>query len=262
MSTKSITHPRDPALEAVLGRYMNECALRGPVYAFERTASTMEEAHVLAADGEPEGTLVFAKQQTQGRGRLGRTWESPEGGAYCSIILRPQRTTTETPQLSLVAGLAVAEGLRQLIHLHPTIRWPNDVLVEGKKLAGILVEAKGGAVVIGIGVNVATPVSALPDTATSLAALLAHAPHPHQVIGALWRRFSVWYDVWTTQGLAPIREALHPSMDLFGEVVHITTGSTHFEGTATDLDESGRLLVRLDSGMVRPFEMGEVTLLS
>ncbi len=253
--------PRDPALEGILGRYMNECALRGPVYAFERAASTMEEAHALAADGAPEGTLVFAKQQTQGRGRLGRIWESPEGGAYCSIIVRPQRATAEIPQLSLVAGLAVIEGLRQLTHLHPSIRWPNDVLVEGKKLAGILVEVKVGVVVIGIGVNVAASPEALAETATSLAALLPNCPHPHQVVGALWRRFSVWYDMWTWQGFAPVREALRPSMGLFGEVVHLTAGSQRFEGTARDLDEQGRLVVRLDSGMQRAFDMGEVTLL-
>ncbi len=252
---------RNPELEAVLGRYMNECALRGPVYAFEEVASTMEEAHALAMQAAPEGTLIVAKRQNRGRGRLGRTWESPEGGAYCSIIVRPQRATSEIPQLSLVAGLAVVEGLRQLTHLHPSIRWPNDVLVEGKKLAGILVEAKSGAVVIGIGVNVAVPVEALPDTATSLAVLLPRSLYPHQVIGALWRRFSSWYDVWTLKGFGPIREALRPLLGLFGEVVHIAAGSSRFEGTATDLDEAGRLLVRLDSGIVRPFEVGEVTLL-
>ena len=135
---------REPELEALLSRYMNGCALKGPVYAFKQTGSTMEEAHSLAAKGSPEGTIVFAQSQSQGRGRLGRVWDSPEGGAYFSIILRPKQLAADIPQLSLVTGLAAAEGLRQLCHIYPSIRWPNDVLINQKKLAGILVEAKNG----------------------------------------------------------------------------------------------------------------------
>ena len=255
------TLQRDPELEAVLGRYMNECTLRGPVYAFTQTGSTMENAYELAEQGAPEGTLVYAVRQTQGRGRLGRVWESPEGGAYFSIVLRPRRPATDIPQLSLVTGLATVEGIRQLVRLYPSIRWPNDVLIDHKKLAGILVEVKSDAVVIGVGMNVATKPSDLPETATSLAAAVKNCPHPHQITGALWRRLSTWYDIWSREGFAPIRAALRPWMGHFGQPVHITAGTSRFEGTATDLDESGRLLVRLDSGIMRAFEMGEVTLL-
>jgi len=250
---------RDPELEATLGRYMNECALRGPVFAFREAGSTMEEAHALARQGAAEGALVFAARQSQGRGRLGRVWESPEGGAYFSILLRPRRPTTEIPQLSLVAGLSLAEGIRQLARLYPSIRWPNDLLLDGKKVAGILVEASA-YVIIGVGVNVTTAPSNLPDTATSLSAA-GHAFHPHQVTGAFWRRFSMWHDRWAREGFAPIREALRPWMGHFGQPVHITTGSEHFEGVAQDVDEQGRLVVRLDSGIHRAFDVGEVTLL-
>lgn len=266
---------RRTELEAVLKRYMNACALRGPVYAFEHIGSTMEEAHRLAAEGAQEGTLVYAVRQSHGRGRLGRVWASPEGGAYFSIILRPRRPASDIAQLSLIAGLATVEGLRQLLRISPSIRWPNDVLMEGKKLAGILVESRSTSgpvaqwpsdpkhsyVVVGVGINVAAEPSALPETAASLATAVKRPPHPHQVAGAFWRRFSFWYDVWTQQGFASIRTALRPWMGLFGQVVHVTTGNGRFEGTATDLDESGRLLVRLDSGIVRPLDMGEVALL-
>lgn len=252
---------RDPELEAILSRYMNQCALRGPVHAVQETGSTMEDAHTLAAQGAPEGTLVYAERQAQGRGRLGRVWESPEGGAYFSIILRPQRPAAEVPQLSLVAGLAVVEGIQKLVRLYPRIRWPNDVLLNHKKLAGILVEARSSGVVVGIGVNVRTEASSLPDTAISLAAVVTSCPHPHQVTGAVWRRFSFWYDVWSREGFAPIREALRPRMEHVGQPVHVTAGTKRFEGTATDLDESGRLLIRLDSGLIQPLEVGEVTLL-
>lgn len=255
------TIERDPELESILSRYMNETPLRGPVHVFRQTSSTMEEAHALAQQGASEGTLVFAVRQTQGRGRLGRVWESPEGGAYFSVILRPQRPETEWPQLSLVAGLAVVEGIHQLTRLHPSIRWPNDILIDQKKLGGILVEAKAGAVIVGVGINVTTDASALPQTAISLSTVVHQRLHPHQVTGAFWRRFAVWYDVWSRQGLAPIREALRPWMGLFGQVVHIAAGTQRLEGTAQDLDEQGRLVVRLDSGVQRAFEMGEVTLL-
>ena len=132
----------------------------------------MEIAHELAADGAPEGTLVWAARQEQGRGRLGRVWASPEGGLYCSLILRPMRAPAEIPQLSLVAGLSTAEAIHEVTQLHPAIRWPNDLLLGGKKVAGILAEGQSHslrpAVVIGIGINVSTDPRELPETATSL----------------------------------------------------------------------------------------------
>ena len=266
-----------------------------PVYAFQHVGSTMDVAHELAAVGAGEGTLVWAIRQEQGRGRLGRTWASPEGGLYISMLLRPTRPPTELPQLSLVAGLAAAQAIQEHAKLFPAIRWPNDLLINGKKVGGILVEAsssvrsglrargspapalaRGGPggqlptahspqpsalyAVIGIGINVTTQLKDLPETATSLSASGAGCD-PCQLTGALCRRFEAWYDVWTVKGFGPIREALRPWMGHFGQPVHISAGSSRFEGTATDLDESGRLVVRLDSGLLRAFEMGEVTLL-
>ena len=255
------TGERDETLELRLMQHLNGLRLGGPIYAFGRVGSTMEIAHELAAQDAPEGTLVWAGRQERGRGRLGRTWESPEGGLYCSLILRPKRAATEIPQLSLVTGLAVAEAVREVTGLYPSIRWPNDLLIQGLKVCGILVEAKGGAVVVGIGVNVAAKPKNLPEEATSLAAAGASDSDVQRLLGVLCNRLSAWYDVWTAQGFHPIREALRPWMGHFGQPVHVTAGTTRFEGTATDLDESGRLVVRLDSGILRAFEMGEVTLL-
>ena len=264
---------RDPELEAAIARHLGG----RPVYAFQQVGSTMEVAHRLAAEGAPEGALVVAARQEQGRGRLGRAWASPEGGVYLSLILRPMRPPSETPQLALVAGLAAAEAIRDSACLYPSIRWPNDHLLREKKVGGILTEQKvpgtlgGGAVenslsarfvvVIGIGVNVSSDPASLPEGSTSLAAEGASHVSREEVIAGLCRRFSAWYDVWTRQGFAPIREALRPWMGLFGHPVHLTAGTERLEGTASDLDESGRLVVRLDSGILRQFEMGEVTLL-
>ena len=256
------TAARDAALETELLRSLNGAAFGRPVYGFQRVASTMDVAHRLAADGATEGTLVWAVRQEQGRGRLGRAWESPEGGAYLSLILRPGRPPQETPQLPLVAGLAVAEAIHESTRLHPTIRWPNDLLLDGKKVCGILVEAKNGAVIVGVGINVTTAADHLPETATSLLNAtvdIQHSTLRMRVTGALCRHFQTGYDAWTRQGFAPIRDALRPWMELFGQPVQMALGSRRIEGIAGDLDESGRLLVRLDSGLVRAFDMGEVT---
>ena len=237
------------------------CCFGGRIHAFQRTGSTMEAAHDLAREGAGEGTLVWAAHQEQGRGRLGRTWESPQGGAYFSLILKPMRPAAEVPQLSLVAGLAAAEAIKALTGLFPSVRWPNDVLISDKKVCGILTEAKNGAVIVGIGINVTTHQSALPGTATSLAAAGATDCDPYRVTAEVCRHFDRWYGAWTARGFAPIREALRPWVAMFGHPVQISAGRRQMEGTAQDLDESGRLVVRLDSGILRPFEMGEVTLL-
>ena len=228
------------------------------VYAFQSVGSTMEIAHELAAEGAPEGTLVFAQRQEQGRGRLGRTWDSPAGGIYFSLIVRPSRPVDQIPQLSLVAGLAAAEAILQATNLFSSIRWPNDLLLGGKKVCGILLEAKNGAAVIGVGINVSTDPRELPETATSLHAAGA-ACDPLELTGALCDTFDAWYDVWTKQGFGPVRQALRPWIGLFGHPVQLTAGSEQLQGTAQDLDEQGRLVVRLDSGLLRPFDAGEVT---
>ena len=251
---------RDPALETRLVRLLDGARLGRPVHAFQSLDSTMDEAHRLASGGAQEGTLVVAIQQVRGRGRLGRTWVSPEGGAYGSIILRPKRSTA-APQLSLVAGLAAAQTIRDAAGLYPSIRWPNDLLLNSRKVGGILTEARGAAVVVGIGMNVTTDPNDLPEGSTSLAAEGARHCSQEEILAGLCRHFSTWYDQWTAQGFEPIRDALRPWIGLFGQVVHVSAGSVEFEGTATDLDESGRLVVRLDSGVLRAFDVGEVTLL-
>jgi len=268
---------RDPELEARLKAAFKGCCFGGAIHGYAVCDSTMERAHALAREGVGEGTLVFASRQTQGRGRMGRKWESPEGGAYFSLILRPSRPLTETPQLSLVAGLATAEAIRELTGLSLSIRWPNDVLVDGKKVAGILTEASvqrtadsvQDYVVIGVGMNVSTDPRELPDTATSLRVALGSSYplnavrstlDPMALAAALCTKLDGWYDIWTAQGFAPIREALRPWLNV-GAIVRLTMGDSEVEGQATDIDDLGRLVVRLESGVVQAFEAGEVTLL-
>ncbi len=261
MTQDASSYERDAVIEAQLSLYLAGTRFGHPLYAFRKVDSTMNMAHLMAQHDAPEGTVIWAGSQEAGRGRQGRVWESPEGGVYLSLLVRPWRPAQQLPQLSLVAGLAVAQAIQQLTTILPSVRWPNDILINHLKVAGILTEAKYGAVVIGIGINVTTPQHALPETGISLAAAGA-AVDPNHLTSALCRRFAAWYDAWLAEGFAPVREALRPLMALFGQVVHITTGTTRFEGTATDLDEQGRLVVRLDSGVLRAFDMGEVARLT
>jgi BirA family biotin operon repressor/biotin-[acetyl-CoA-carboxylase] ligase len=248
--------------------------LRGPLHAFAEVPSTMDLAHDLAAAGTPEGTLVVAERQTKGRGRLGRTWVSPSGGLYASLILRPIRPPADVPQLSLVAGLALAEAIEETAGLHPSVKWPNDLWLDGKKVAGILAESgrrssaecrvpsaelkSTHCLIIGLGVNVTTEPAELPETATSLKAAGA-AVGLADLAAALYLRLLAWYDVWQRRGFTPVRSALRPRLALLGEVVHISAGADRLEGTAADLDELGRLVIRRDSGSMQPLEAGEVT---
>ena len=183
----------DPGLEH---RLASACGTAN-VYAYTSVGSTMELAHLVAAEHAPAGTLVWAAQQHHGRGRAGRTWESPLGGAYFSLIVRPEKAPAQIPQLSLVAGLAVVEAIHALTPLFASIRWPNDVLIRDRKVCGILLEARGavpraeipsqaqgpsrgteakaGWAVVGVGINIVTDQSLLPDTATSLVAELSRS---------------------------------------------------------------------------------------
>jgi len=245
-------------LEEQLAAHLEGAKFGQPVYAFQTIGSTMDVAHQLVTDGAPEGTLVWAGSQARGRGRLGRSWTSPEGGLYCSIIVRPSRAVSELPQLSLVAGLAASDAIEELTGLVPSVRWPNDLQVQGKKVAGILTERRNGAVVMGIGMNVRTALDRLPDASMSLAA--AGKPvDSKRLTGLLCRYLSRWYEAWHRHGFAPIREALRPRLALLGEVVHLQAGSEALDGTAQGLDEAGRLLIRLESGLMRAVDVGEVT---
>lgn len=240
---------------------LKDLPLGQSLHYFASVSSTMDAARELARNGAPHGTIVVAAKQLKGRGRMNRVWVSPKGGLYASFIVRPHRAIEEIPQLSLVAGLSVAEAIRDIAKLHPAIRWPNDLLLQDQKVCGILVEACHGAVIIGIGINVSTNPRELPPEAISLKACAAASTDIEALMVAVCRHLSAWYAVWSTSSFAPIREALRPWIGLFGRVVRVRAGTHQFEGTAVDLDEAGQLVIRLDFGLHRALAVGEVTFL-
>ncbi len=215
--------------------------------------STQSEARRLAEAGAPEGTVVRAEHQTRGRGRLGREWVDEPGSALLtSIILRPPVEVSRLPQLSLVAGIAVAGALGEASGLPVAVAWPNDLLIGGLKVAGILAEsfAQAGAgpvVILGIGINVNQTRFAgnLEGRATSLAREAGHVFDRERLLAAVLERLEAWYRRWVAEGFGPVRDAWRRASATLGQPVVADGGVA---GIAEDLGEDGALLVRTEAG--------------
>ena len=234
------------------------------VRCYGKVTSTMDVAWRLAREGAGHGTAVVALDQTQGRGRSGREWVSRPGDSLTmSVLLRPPASAA--PSLSLTAGLAVVWAIGELSGAKATIKWPNDVRIDGRKVAGILTEAEvdtegRSAVVIGIGLNLKLDTSAYEDIreiATSLEAATgrdATAPaSASAVLDALDKAYAQ-----VTAGVHMVarwREAL----DMLGSKVTVRSGEEEVTGVAEDVAPDGSLVVRLDDGGTREVSAGEIT---
>jgi BirA family biotin operon repressor/biotin-[acetyl-CoA-carboxylase] ligase len=224
------------------------------VHALDTTDSTQSEALRLAAAGAPEGTVVTARHQEAGRGRRGHEWwDAPGQSLLASVLLRPAGPVTTAPQLSLVGGLAVADALAVVASVPARIRWPNDLLVDGRKVCGILAEASSdGAgrlhhVILGIGVNLAQTAfpAALADRATSLRLVTGRAFEADLVLGAVLERLARHYDAWRVGGFAALRAAWLERSTLPGQRVRLPDGS---DGVGVDVGDDGILVARAADG--------------
>lgn len=231
--------------------------------------STNRLAAELARGGAAEGTVVVAEQQTAGRGRLGRSWSSPAGlNLYGSLVLRPELPPGEVPRLTLVAGIAVADAIAAVRpELAPRIKWPNDVLLGGRKVAGVLTELDAEAervrfVVVGIGVNLNAQPDDFPpelaDKATSVAIASGERVDRAAFTAALLGSFDAAYARFRRGGFAALRERYDALHCLPGRRV-IVEGRPQRSGVARGVDEEGALLVEVD-GRVERVVAGEVTL--
>ena len=234
------------------------CALAGRpggvVHALDEVESTQIALAALAEAGAPEGTVVTARHQRAGRGRRGHLWwDAPGQSLLCSILLRPAVPLARAPELSLVAGLAVAEAL-DAAGAAAAIKWPNDLLVDGRKVSGILAEAVSGRdgalrhVLLGIGVNVAQPCfpGDLAATATSLRLATGRTLEPAAVLGPVLDRLAERYAQWLESGFAGLREAWCRRAATLGRAVSTPQG----QGIAADIADDGALAVRLGDGTV------------
>jgi BirA family biotin operon repressor/biotin-[acetyl-CoA-carboxylase] ligase len=223
-------------------------------------ASTNDEAKRLARGGAPEGTLVVAAEQTGGRGRFGRVWSSPPGNVYASFVLRPERAPAEAAALPLVIALGARRALRDL-GVPAELKWPNDVLVAGAKLGGILLEMTAEAdridwVVVGVGVNV----SSVPAEGAARTRDHVSAGVP-EVAAALLDSIAEVYREFCEQGFAPLRAEYEAALTLVGREVAVRDllGAVVASGVACGIADGGELLVETDAGVVKVYA-GEVTL--
>jgi BirA family biotin operon repressor/biotin-[acetyl-CoA-carboxylase] ligase len=213
-----------------------------------------ESTQALVDPALPEGALVVADHQTAGRGRLGRTWEAPPGKAIlCSLLLKPP-PDRDVPQLSLVAGIAVADALEEATGLAVQLKWPNDVMLRRRKVAGCLAEARDGVVVLGIGLNVNQVREELPKGAGSLRTLTGRGWDREKLLASLLGHLGGRYADWLEGGLDRVYDGLAPRDFLRGRRVRVNGTS----GVASKIDRTGRLEVSVGHGGVVAVESGEV----
>jgi BirA family transcriptional regulator, biotin operon repressor / biotin---[acetyl-CoA-carboxylase] ligase len=213
-----------------------------------------ESTQLLVDTTLPEGALVVADHQTAGRGRLGRSWDAPAGTALLlSLLLKPPRER-DVPQLSLVAGVAIADTLERTLGLSVQIKWPNDVMLRRRKVAGCLAEARDDAVVLGIGVNVNQAQAQLPSNAGSLHSLTGREWDREELLSRLLEDLGSRYSQWLDGGLDALYEGLGPRDFLRGRRVSVNGTS----GVATMINREGRLEVEVGHGHVVTVDSGEV----
>lgn len=235
------------------------------------TGSTNLEAYRLAEQGAPEGTLVLADTQNQGKGRLGRSWHSPPGvNLYCSLILRPSIPPVAAFQLTFLSAVAVARAIESEARLRPFIKWPNDILVNGKKAAGLLNEMSAEVdrvnfIVLGIGVNLNMRADQFPDDlrhpATSLFLETGETVNRLSFVRTLIETLDELYDRYLRDGYDPVRKEWLERSGMVGLRVAVDGTTERLEGVVMGIDDSGALLVDQAGGTVARVLAGDVRIL-
>jgi BirA family transcriptional regulator, biotin operon repressor / biotin---[acetyl-CoA-carboxylase] ligase len=257
----------DLLVPSLLRKEIGDGEIGHKVVHYFRAESTNTIALQMAAQGAAHGTVVVAEEQTAGRGRFGRVWYSEKSsGIYTSIILRPPLPPWVAPVITLMAGVAAREGIERATGLAPDIRWPNDLMLDGKKLCGILTEMSAEvdrlhAVVVGIGINVNhTEIpEELASIATSLRLQGGKVYSRVQVMAALLRQMEQQYQSLLKDGNESItRRWAATSSYAQGKRVRVATGREEFHATTIGLDISGALRIRRDDGCEEPLVAGEI----
>ena len=248
-----------------LRRALSGRVVGGQVHYHALLVSTMDETRRLAGEGAPEGAVVFAEEQTAGRGRFSRAWVSPPGvNLSFSVLFRPDKV--RLPYINMAAALAVCDAASDLAGLATTIKWPNDVRVGGKKLSGILVETEvvGGEIdhaVVGIGVNVNLDVGRYPEiasTATSLMAESGRHVDRSRALRLVLEHLDRYYA--RIRSGASLTTEWASMLDTLGKVVQVSWRDHVIEGTAETVDDQGNLVLRKSDGSTVSVVAGEVTL--
>lgn len=246
-----------------------DCLIGCRLVSVATTVSTNSDAFRLAENGAQEGTVVLADCQSGGKGRLGRRWESPAGvNLYCSVILRPDLLPYEASQLTFLSAVAVANAIEGVSGLSPAIKWPNDLLLHGRKVAGLLNEMSAetdrvGFVILGIGVNLNMAKAQFPQDlrfpATSLM-LETGSPVSRTAFAVrLFRELAAGYERFRQDGFAAVREEWSRRCNAFGREVSVDMGNSTLRGPFAGIDQDGALLLRRPDGTTERILSGDVT---
>jgi len=249
---------------------LNTAVLGKNLHLVSKIQSTNTLAMDIATQGAPEGTVVLAEVQTAGKGRLGRSWFSPKGNIYLSVILRPNIPLQKSPLVTLMGSVAVATAIQETCNLPALIKWPNDVYIQGKKVSGLLTEMSAEQdrirhLVLGIGINANMDCSHLPDDVRLHTTTLAAETHSHINRTMLVRQLLQSLDHWYRQFLSDDQDVLKEWKKLnitLGKRVMVTDCNETFEGQALGIDKEGRLIIKRDNDTTQHIAAGDVSLKS
>lgn len=237
-----------------------------PMIHFDSVTSTMDILATLARDGAASGTTVVADLQTGGRGRSGRSWTTPRGTALLmSVLLRPPGPITTWGPFALLTGLAVARAVDARINGHCQIKWPNDVLIEGRKVAGVLIAAREGrgpessALIAGIGINVTTDASCLPSGAASVVQHTAQAISPRDLLDDVGVALAELYAGFCQGAIADSLNEVNYRLAFRGQEVVVEDGSRRLQGWVRGVENDGGLLLEGLDGTTVVVRSGELT---
>lgn len=235
------------------------------LHAYDTVSSTNDVAKVLALEGE--GTVIVAETQTKGRGRVGREWFSPKGGLWFSIILKPKIKAKEVSKITLAVGVAVAKALKRQLNLNAEVKWPNDVLVNGRKVCGILTESVTSGeevkiVVVGVGLNANIDLQKFPfsirESITTLKEELKTEVSLEPLLCEVFYSIEREYAIFLEEGFTRILSEWKALASFIGKDVEVTVFGGRFRGLAEDVDEDGSLIVRLSDGSIKRATAGDV----
>ncbi|MFB5661700.1 biotin--[acetyl-CoA-carboxylase] ligase [Alteribacillus sp. HJP-4] len=255
-----LTHTPNVASADEVKSRLNTTTIGKDIIFKKELPSTQKLAHDMARNEAEEGTVIVADQQLEGKGRLGRSWHSPAGtGLWFSIILRPDVPPHHAPQLTLLTAVAAAEGIESATGVKAEIKWPNDILFKGKKIAGILTEMQSDpdkvqAVIVGIGMNVNQEKhqfpSELSDKATSLAIEAGRTFHRADVIAAILERYEYLYFYYLKEGFEGVRKRWEALAVTIGKNITARTVAKTFTGRAKGITDDGVLMLETASGRI------------
>ncbi len=225
------------------------------IYVFDTINSTNDAIFNIALKGAKEGSVVIAARQTKGRGRQGRTWISPKGGIYLSILLVPDIDFERITIFNIIGALAVAETLNKFFNIDVSIKWPNDVYLKDKKLCGVLAEIKKihkkkDVLILGIGININSSLDMLPEQSASLKVCMNRQVNKVLILWEVLKQIETYYNLYKNREFSYILGKWKSYSFMLGHQIEITEGKSVLEGYVINIDPSnGNLIIRLDSGL-------------